>query len=210
MRSFVAAALAAALLPTSAPAQTLLIEAQLAARLFFTRLPVPPALDAPGPKLERIDGWAPLFDGGSLDAWRSPDGSKWHVVNGMLYPEGNKPALLVSRVAYPDYELSVVYYKRPDSKVRWLLNCDADGRDAVAEVSGRRLGRNWGEVRLEVSGGRLRNAYYRADGVLLAVQDFNEVRKLDDPRPRHVALSGSGLLIRSIHIRLLDKKEGQP
>jgi hypothetical protein len=211
MRPFAAAALAAALLPAPAPAQTADVQDEIEVVLYRARLRLPPTLNMPaGPKLERIDGWVPLFDGGTADAWRWPDGSKWHVYKGLLYPEGNKPALLVSRSAYPDYELSVVYYKRPGNKVRLLLHCDAEGRNAAASVSARYLGRNWGELRVGVVGGRVRGADYRAEGVVLDTGNVEEGDKPDNPRPGHVALSGSGILIRSVHIRPLDKKEGRP
>src|SRR5437763_3230481 len=83
------------------------------------------------------EGWILLFDGESTFGWRSPNGSKWHVYDGTLYPERDQlPGALVTTTAFADYELRFHYLSRPDTQAEIRVGCDADGN---AGVPGMRL-----------------------------------------------------------------------
>src|SRR5579872_3605818 len=77
---------------------------------------------------EAADGWLLLFDGESTYGWRSPNGSKWTVAKGMLAPQAGNPGLLVTTAAFTDFELSLEYRVRPDSRAALLFGCDRDGK----------------------------------------------------------------------------------
>src|SRR5436305_1851489 len=94
----------------------------------------PLAAQAAGPpqhaslsKKEIADGWILLFDGRTTFGWTSPDDSKWSVVGGMLAPQGDRPALLVSTTAFADYTLTLECRARGEQSLKVFTNADARG-----------------------------------------------------------------------------------
>ena len=154
-----------------------------------------------------------------------PNGSKWHVAASLLYPEGVKPALLVSRSGYENYELSVVYYKALDSDIRVLVNCDSDGksRNTGAVMSGDKVvqkdldsprpifePRTWIELRVEVINGRPRSAITTTPGAETFSNHRGRKRFKNDGLQHHIAVLGNGVIFRSIKVRPLEKIEKKP
>jgi hypothetical protein len=76
---------------------------------------------------EAAAGWLLLFDGATTFGWHAPAGPKWHVVEGMLYPEAGDPALLVTNAGFKDYDLRLEYRVRGDARAELRTGCGPDG-----------------------------------------------------------------------------------
>src|SRR5579885_1592137 len=77
---------------------------------------------------EIADGWLLLFDGETTFGWHNPSDSKWTIADGMLAPQADKPGLLVTTTAFANFEISLEYQTKPESKAAVLLGCDAEGK----------------------------------------------------------------------------------
>lgn len=91
-------------------------------------------------KKEKAEGWKLLFDGQSLNGWRTfknAEGSSWKVVDGMLCstkPEGHGNPDIITNDMYGDFELQIDWKISPkgNSGIMYLVSEDYDG----AEQSG--------------------------------------------------------------------------
>jgi hypothetical protein len=174
-----------------------------------------PALAAPADKprpntltpKEAAEGWISLFDGETTYGWHAPNGAKWSVVDGMLYPQAGKPGPLVTTTPFLDYELRFEFQRRPDSKAAVLLGCDREGRAAPGgTVPLNSFGRGWFEGRVQFQGGLVRNVRFNQKGGFGLA--FPTPVKAGPPEPvvGHIALSGGGVIFRDIKLRPLNTK----
>jgi Domain of Unknown Function (DUF1080) len=162
---------------------------------------------------EIAEGWILLFDGETTFGWQSPNGSKWTVYEGTLAPQAEKQGLLVTTTAFNDYELKFEAMSRErGSQNTVLMGCNADGTFKGRQLpANHRLifGGNWFEytIRFEkgsitgvsqVSKGSGFNAF---GGATKSPQFFGKEVKV---APGHIALSGNGMIFRSIKLRPLD------
>lgn len=69
-------------------------------------------------KSEAARGWIAMFDGRSADGWYSPNGSKWAVYEGMLYPLAGKDTPTLSpATAFDDFDVEIEYRARDGATV---------------------------------------------------------------------------------------------
>ncbi len=157
---------------------------------------------------EAAEGWLSLFDGESTFGWRSAKGSKWHVVEGMLYPDAGNSGPLVTTTRFQDYELAFEFQKRPGSKAEVRVGCDRDGKCvADRKVDLRTFRGGWFEGRLTFTEGRPQNVNFtqRGGGLRPPSPAFPKGAPASSA-PGHVALTGSGVIFRSIKLRPLNAK----
>jgi hypothetical protein len=165
---------------------------------------------------EIADGWILLWDGETTFGWRSPNESKWSIVDGMLAPQADKPGLLVTTSPFKDYELVFDYRKKPAGKPVVLVGCDAEGR-AGADAAARTIflsdfGKvGWTRAEVEVEGGYARSIVFRPPGDLFPAPTATALTRLplEDKRHDrigHIALSGSGVAFRNIKLIPLHSK----
>ncbi|MBG9378338.1 DUF1080 domain-containing protein [Panacibacter sp. DH6] len=91
-------------------------------------------------KKEMAEGWKLLFDGKSLDGWRTfknATGSSWQVVDGMLCstkPQGHSNPDIITNDMFGDFELQIDWKISPkgNSGIMYMVTEDYDG----AELSG--------------------------------------------------------------------------
>jgi hypothetical protein len=155
---------------------------------------------------EAVDGWLLLFDGESTYGWRSPNDSKWTVANGMLAPQAGKPGLLVTTTAFTDFELSLEYRTKPESKATLSFGCNRDGKrpESVRELPLTYANGGWVQARIAVQG----HALTRVETSGL---NFRNTTKYAPPPPMsvpagHLALSGNGVIFRDVKLRPLNLK----
>jgi hypothetical protein len=156
---------------------------------------------------EIADGWVSLFDGETTFGWRSPNDSKWAVVDGQLYPLAGKPGLLVTTTPFQDYELVFEFQKRPGNEVEFRLGCDRDGgcpKDRTVALQAFRGG--WFEGRVRFAEGRPQDVQFSQGrgSIRSAVRPFP--KGTASSAPGHIAFAGSGVIFRSIKLRPLDTK----
>jgi hypothetical protein len=89
---------------------------------------------------EIAEGWILLFDGETTFGWQSPNGSKWTIVDGMLAPQADKHGVLVTTTAFRDYDLTIQYRARRDSKYALFVGCNASATGADKILSGKDRG----------------------------------------------------------------------
>src|SRR5579884_462559 len=211
--------------PARSPTMRRLLTALLLLPLAAAFAPAADEDDPPPPPPDKIGqltrqeiaaGWISLFDGESTFGWHAPDGSKWNVVSGMLAPEGTKPALLVCDTAFGDYDLHVEYRTRPEKEQpQVLVDGDRDGKhlhdlkesDKQGVPSSLRLrhfGNSWVNLDCQVLNGLPQNVQESTGNARFASKTAVAVEPLEQQpkrQPYHLALSGSGLVVRSIRIR---------
>jgi hypothetical protein len=173
------------------------------------------AADDPKPKPNTLtpkevsEGWILLFDGESTFGWKAPDESKWTVTEGMLAPQGDKPARLVSTTAFSDYDLSVVYRVKQDSKADVVIGCDADGRttdgDKLGAVPMQFIGTGWVTMTVQVRHGLVTGSQSRV-GTLVGIGIARSVSPANPDAAQnatsgHLALSGSNFIVRDIKLK---------
>jgi hypothetical protein len=157
---------------------------------------------------EIADGWILLFDGETTFGWTSPNESKWSIVGGMLAPQAGKPGLLVTTTAFGDYELSVEFQSRDRKDVGIFTHCDREGqsRGAVDALHLFPIG-GWGELKARVEGGRVvRQEVISRGGLGGSVAQATKPPGVGDvgaPRGGHIALSGNGIVFRTIKLKPL-------
>jgi hypothetical protein len=154
---------------------------------------------------EAAEGWILLFDGESTFGWRSPNGSKWHVFEGNLYPEsGNLQGLLLTTTAFADYDLVFQYVSRPDSQAELRVSCDGKGNALSGGFRLQHQGRAWSEATASVRGGQLQGLMTRSlgDG-----PSFRTATKAAPPRPDspvragHIGFFGNNFVLRSLKLK---------
>jgi hypothetical protein len=173
------------------------------------------AADEPKPHTltpqEVADGWILLFDGETTFGWTSPNESKWTITGGMLAPQADKEGLLVTTTAFRDYELSVEFQARGKENVWVFTHCDREGRNRGA-TDGLRLFPvgGWGELRASVQGGQVVQQIITSKGGIGGrVAQATKQPGGDDvgaPRGGHIALSGNGVVFRTIKLKPLGTK----
>jgi hypothetical protein len=183
-----------------------------------------PAADKPTPraptKEEAAQGWIALFDGESTFGWRSPNGSKWTLSEGMMAPQADTPGLLVTTSAFRDYELTVEYRTRFGSKVEVLVNCDADGKSREKKgenpmppntIELQTYGNSWMEMRVIVTNGKSVGPNFRSVGTGPSFATVRTEVKGGPEAPTqpvvgHIALAGNGVVFRNIKLRPFNGK----
>jgi hypothetical protein len=123
----------------------------------------------------------------------------------MLAPQAGKPGLLVTTTAFTDFELSLEYRTKPDSRVVLLFGCDRDGKkpESVMEVLPHGAG-GWNQARFTVHGHRLTSKEISGFGFRNTTRSATP----EGPRPAagHLALSGNGVIFRDIKLKPLGEK----
>jgi hypothetical protein len=184
------------------------------------------AADGPKPwaptKEEAAQGWIALFDGESTFGWHAPNGSKWTVADGYMAPQADTPGELVTNTVFRDYEMVIEYRMRRDSKVNLVVCCDNNGKminmapkpgepgpnNPGTNVQFQSFGNNWMEVKLQVKDGRVRDVRFQSTGSLggFATATKSGPEEPQPPTQGHIALSGNGVVYRSIKLRPLNGK----
>jgi hypothetical protein len=152
---------------------------------------------------EVADGWILLFDGESTIGWKAPDESKWTVEKGMLSPQGDKPARLVTTTAFADYDLSLEYQVKLDSKAELLISCDADGKQG-RPVELPFHGNGWTTGGFVVHNGHVTEGGFSgpSGGGRFANDTSGEKAK----NSGYLAFSGSNLIVRNIKLKPAGEK----
>jgi hypothetical protein len=163
---------------------------------------------------EIADGWILLFDGESTFGWKALDESKWSVVDGMLAPQGDKPALLVSTTPFADYDLSLQYLGKKDTKISVFVGCDAEGHIGEAVKNGPQSTReiplpfpsleNWLTLTAEVREGAVKR--YQVAGSAGFGTAFQVPRTENKAASGYLALSGSKFIVRNIKLKPVNTK----
>jgi Domain of Unknown Function (DUF1080) len=157
---------------------------------------------------EAADGWLLLFDGESTFGWKALDDSKWTVLEGMLAPQGDKEVRLVSTTAFADYDLSLEYRMKRETKADVIAGCDADGRwadgKAMNSIPLTFMGTGWATQIVEVRGGDV-TAMETITGNRRRRQTTG-IEKPGGPQDRkttsgYLALSGSNFIVRNIKLK---------
>jgi hypothetical protein len=70
------------------------------------------------------NGWAPLFDGTSLDNWERVGGANWTLKDGVVQADNAKGAsFLLSKNSYKDFELRVEFWTSNDANSGIFMRC---------------------------------------------------------------------------------------
>ncbi len=159
---------------------------------------------------EAADGWLLLFDGDSTFGWKALDDSKWSVVEGMLSPQGDKPVRLVSTTAFADYDLSLEFRVKQDTKADVIVGCDADGGGAAGkQVNAIPLvGNGWATLTAQVRGGDLARFATRSAS-RSGSTEFGPGS--GDPAAKKAAsgyltLSGNNFIVRNVKLKPINTK----
>jgi hypothetical protein len=155
------------------------------------------------------DGWILLFDGKTIFGWTSPNGSKWSVVDGQLYPQKGKPGVLVTTTAFRDYELSVDYQKSAEGYLNPGLLCDQEGKGGYQALLGTphsgRAGR-W-HVQVIVEKGKIKSGIVTGlSGKVKARVAIADKSSPTPTQPRHISLNGTECIVYSVKLRPLNTK----
>jgi hypothetical protein len=166
-----------------------------------------PAGNALSPR-EIADGWIQLFDGESTFGWTVPGNSKWTVVDGMLAPEGKGPATLVTTTEFSEFELKVSYTALPDTKAQVLLWTGPQGpaegwTSRAIDLRGEK-GR-WSELAVTAAD-TLFSQRIRTTGLGFSSGTASSGRLQGGPHRGHIALTGSGVVFRSVKLRPFGEK----
>lgn len=175
------------------------------------------AADEPRPspltKQQAADGWLSLFDGETLYGWEALGGSKWTVFKGMLAPQGDTPATLVTNTAFRSYEAVIVYQTRAE-KVQAQFGVEVtDGKlgGAASGVNLEPTGLGTGTLKAKVLDNRVVETYLEiahpggVSGSATGSKLGGPVAPKDVPA-RPLALTGSNFVIKSLRIKPLDTK----
>ena len=159
---------------------------------------------------EIADGWILLFDGETTYGWNEAGGSRWTVAKGMLAPQGQAPATLVTTAAFREFELKLQYRNRRDSRAKVLLWCGPDG----GRIEGREShavdldyeGDDWNDLLVTVAEGRIRQEI-RTETLSRRSAKIQEGIKILRPLiSGHLGLVGSGLVVRNVKLKPLGMK----
>jgi hypothetical protein len=157
---------------------------------------------------EAADGWLLLFDGSTTFGLRSPNDSKWTVLDGLLAPQADKPGLLVTTTAFQEYDLHLEYQTKAGTRAAVLIGCDANGRPPMrgGEVMLEPLG-GWLQMRIKVRGGVVDRTSLHSRGAVNIEVPARQVPAVNPiNRSGHIALSGNGIIFRNIKLKPMDMK----
>src|SRR5271157_5863159 len=102
---------------------------------------------------EIADGWLLLFDGETTFGWTAADPAKWTIADGMIAPQADNTGPLVTTTAFSEYELSLEYQVKKDSKAQVLIGCDRSGKQAQGAGSIELPYKaSWGQLTAKVKG----------------------------------------------------------
>jgi hypothetical protein len=152
---------------------------------------------------ESAAGWILLFDGVSLDGWRAEANSRWTVLDGFLAPQAGAKGLLVTTRRFRSYELVLEYTTTLGSDAALLVGCDARGANRTQSMPLRLNRRGWAVQTFRVESGQIVHERFRMIGDVERTGSSGVVIEKQRREPRHLALSGNGLVIRSLKLRPL-------
>jgi hypothetical protein len=152
---------------------------------------------------EAADGWLLLFDGESTFGWRGAD--QWTVADGVL-SQGKESRSLVTSTPFQDYELSLEIRAEKDGLGEVNLGCDADGRGVTKVLRWVQVipTNDWAILTVSAKGSSFTDYKLKGGGgKAKAFVQYLEPNKPAGPPPAlgHIALSGSGISVRSIKLR---------
>jgi hypothetical protein len=164
-------------------------------------------------KQQIAEGWIELFDGESQFGWQALDGSKWSVFKGMIAPQGDKEATLVTTTPFDNYELAIDYQTRSD-KCELLVGVELNGDKIVGMPSSAKLeatGVGLGTLTTTVRAGKALGTSLSITnpiglGTFAKVSFAIEVGGLIVFKPGFIALRGTALVVKSVRVRPLDMK----
>jgi hypothetical protein len=177
---------------------------------------------------EVAEGWILLFDGKTTKDWTSPNGSKWTAFGGMLAPQAGKPGLLVTTKEFGPCEVRLQYLAKIGDPLKVLdsgedrpmlrVGCGPDGTGGYST----RLYSGTSAVRLLGSGPSSDNTGWVDVTVTLTQVGNDRVARLtirgrgvdgsgncttkNRVASGHIALSGNGVIFRSVKFRPLGTK----
>jgi hypothetical protein len=164
-------------------------------------------------KRQIAEGWINLFDGETLFGWRIPDGTKWTIFKGMLAPQGEDLATLVTTTPFDNFEFVLEYQSRGD-KCELVFGIEMPG-DKLPEIGkGLKLestGVGHGTLTGSVQAGMLLSTSLTiSDPVGLGGLSTGTFSKVDMapfvPKPGLIALRGSSLVVKALRIRPINPK----
>jgi hypothetical protein len=171
------------------------------------------AADAAKPKpntltpKEIADGWILLFDGESTFGWKSVDDSEWTIADGMLAPQGDKAAALLSTTAFSEYTIEIQYQVTKESDAKLLCNQPAAEKKASPEtkVDLVSYGPGWTTAKATIRDGTLATLDYSGatggSGTTFPRAIGNDAKPLSTSG--FVCLSGRHFAIRNFKIKPL-------
>jgi hypothetical protein len=170
--------------------------------------------DAPKPNTltpkEIADGWVLLWDGETTFGWHNPNDSKWTIAEGMLAPQTDKPGLLVTTTAFADFEISLEYQSKPESKAAILLGCDAEGKQpAVANALRlQHRGSGWCHYNAKIRGQSIDEETFQFGNSRFGTKKTSsgEAKDPSPPKAYHLALSGNGVVLRNFKLRPMNTR----
>jgi hypothetical protein len=167
---------------------------------------------------EIAEGWILLFDGETTFGWQATNESKWTIAEGMLAPQEGKVGALVTTAVFNDYEVRLEYKAKKGGFPQVVISPGTDVQltkydEEQGTLPPRRAdephrevcpllprGTGWNRLRLVVEGGR----------VLVKESAGGGSTKGTPSIPRqgtsHVALAGSGFVVRNVKLRPLGEK----
>jgi hypothetical protein len=153
---------------------------------------------------EIADGWILLFDGKTTFGWTSPTGTKWTILDGMLAPQGDEPALLVTKIAFADYDVSLEYRQKTQKSLRLIVPADAEGKETAGKPAMiLKGGDGWWKGTLRIQGGSIVSGSFESVG---SSEGFKKGGIGGSSRTGHIALAGKGFIVRNVKLRPLNTK----
>ncbi len=154
---------------------------------------------------EIAQGWILLFDGETPFGWTGA--TKWTIFDGLLAPQSDNTTPLVTTTSFGDCELKIEYRLRQGSgKAQILFGAGPDGKATKGshtlplQEPFIRQSSFW-ELHATVTG---RQVSTRISSGAISIGMATAVAKTPQPQPPirgHIALSGSGVVFRSIKLR---------
>ena len=154
---------------------------------------------------EIADGWILLFDGKTTFGWTTPTGSKWTVLNGMMAPQGDKPAVLVTTTVFADCDVSLEYRQKTPNSLRVIAVADAEGKETGGNPATiLPAGGGWWKGTLRVRSGSIVSGSFESIGGGMGFKRKGGIES--NGRTGHIALAGKGFIVRNLKLRPLGTK----